>query len=197
MMSSTPFYANAESQNPPKSKIGSSSYPEIKTIPQTSEAHEATKPATSRPAKKNKDTDDGHGKQGPFAPLVMLTKEFLGDDELNRLRGKAIALHSDVIGKFVETAESRFGQRALQVLFTLADKDHNGTIDEEELKTALMTLGFDHLKEKQIVGIFQRADADANGALDFEEWRREAPKTLRTNLVKLAKKNGGELGFLA
>jgi hypothetical protein len=26
---------------------------------------------------------------------------------------------------------------------------------------------------------------------------QEAPKTLRTNLIKLAKKNGGELGLLA
>jgi hypothetical protein len=31
----------------------------------------------------------------------------------------------------------------------------------------------------------------------MEEWMREAPKTLRTNLVKLAKQNGGDLGLLA
>jgi hypothetical protein len=53
------------------------------------------------------------------------------------------------------------------------------------------------LADKQIKGIFDRADLDANGDLDFEEFRKEAPKTLRTNLVKLAKRNGGDLGFLS
>ena len=33
-------------------------------------------------------------------------------------------------------------------------------------------------------------------SLPIEEWIAEAPKTLKTNLVKLAKTNGGELGFL-
>jgi Ca2+-binding EF-hand superfamily protein len=52
------------------------------------------------------------------------------------------------------------------------------------------------LKEKQVKGIFERADTDENGTIDLQEWMTEAPKTLRTNLTKLAKKNGGELGFL-
>jgi hypothetical protein len=38
---------------------------------------------------------------------------------------------------------------------------------------------------------------DANGALNDKEWRREASKTLQTNLIKLVKKNDGKLGFLA
>ena len=37
---------------------------------------------------------------------------------------------------------------------------------------------------------------DDNDVIDFEEFCKEAPKTLRTNLVKLAKANGDELGFL-
>jgi len=137
----------------------------------------------------------GHGKEGVFSPLVKTAKNVLGEKELNQVRAKAIGLHSDVIGKFVDTADSDFGNQVLKALFSLADKDRNGTVEEEELSTALKALGFD-LKPKQISGIFQRADVDENGALDFEEWRREAPKTLRTNLIKLAKKNGGELGFL-
>ena len=136
----------------------------------------------------------GH-KQGIFSPLVMLGKDILGEKELNQVRAKAIGLHSDVIGKFVETADSSFGNQALKVLFSIADKDGNGTIEEEELAVALTSLGFD-LKPKQISGIFQRADVDENGAIDWDEWQKEAPKTLRTNLIKLAKKNGGELGFL-
>jgi len=138
-----------------------------------------------------------HGSTGPFAPLILLTKEVIGSEKLNKLRAKAIGLHSDVIASFVDTADSETGQKALKVLFHLADTDKNGKIDENELALAFQRLGFDHLKQKQIAGIFARADADKSGAIDFNEWKAEAPKTLRTNLIKLAKKNGGELGFLA
>lgn len=106
-------------------------------------------------------------------------------------------MHSDVIGTFTATAQTEFGNQVLKVLFDLADKDGNGTIDEKELTVALRALGFDFLKEKQIAGIFKRADSDKNGKLDFEEWEKEAPKTLKTALTKLAKKNGHDLGFLA
>lgn len=139
----------------------------------------------------------GHKQDGLFAPVVVMAKKVLGDEQLNKVRGKAIGLHSDVIGKFVNTADSKIGEAAIQTLFTIADKDKNGVIDEDELNTALRALGFKHLKDKQIAGIFARADLDKNGALDFEEFKKEAPKTLRTNLIKLAKSNGGELGFLA
>jgi hypothetical protein len=150
--------------------------------------------AAKKPSKK---AASGHKQDGLFAPAVMLAKKVLGDEQLNKVRGKAIGLHSDVIGKFVDTADSKIGDAALQTLFTIADKNKNGAIDEEELQIALRALGLRHLKEKQIKGIFARADLDKNGALDIEEWKKEAPKTLRTNLIKLAKANGGELGFLA
>jgi hypothetical protein len=32
--------------------------------------------------------------------------------------------------------------------------------------------------------------------IDFEEFCKETPKTLRTNMIKLAKQNGNDLGFL-
>mmetsp|Transcript_9357 Transcript_9357/g.23296 ORF Transcript_9357/g.23296 Transcript_9357/m.23296 type:complete len:212 (-) Transcript_9357:115-750(-) len=157
---------------------------------------ESTGPATppaakKKPVKKEKDVE------GLFAPAVIVAKEIIGAKELNKLRGKIIAMHSDVIGKFTETAQSEFGNQVLKVLFTLADKNGDGTIDEEELAVALDALGFDFLKEKQIAGIFKRADGDENGKLDFEEFEQAAPKTLKNALVKLAKKNGHELGFLA
>jgi hypothetical protein len=138
----------------------------------------------------------GHGKEGLLSPLVISLKKVIGDENLNKVRGKVIGLHSQVIGVFVDTAETEFGDRVLRALFDIADKDKSGTIEEEELAVALRALGFS-LKDNQIKGIFERGDLDANGALDFEEWRKEAPKTLRTNLIKLAKKNGGELGFLS
>ena len=121
----------------------------------------------------------------------------MGDQELNELRAKIIGEHSKVIKQFVDTSDSPTGQIALKVLFEAADKDGNGTLDKEEVAAALRALGFSHLQEKQIDGILSRADADENEVIDFEEFVREAPKTLRTNLVKLAKQNGAELGFLA
>merc|ERR1712154_511118 len=144
----------------------------------------------TRIKKQNKENKDA---EGLFAPAVLLTKDIVGVTELNKLRGKIIKMHSDVIGKFTETAQSEFGNQVLKVLFTLADKNGDGTIDEEELTVALNALGFDFLKEKQIAGIFKRADGDDNGKLDFEEWQKAAPKTLKSALIKLAKKNGHEL----
>jgi len=148
------------------------------------------------PNKKAKKAPEGHGKNGPFAPVVLLAKNVLGDEKLNTIRGKAIGLHSKVIGNFVDTYDSALGEIALRTLFDIADSNKNGSIEKEELAKALRGLGFD-LKDAQIQGIFDRADKDGNGLIDFEEWRKEAPGTLRTNLIKLAKRNGGDLGFLA
>ena len=53
------------------------------------------------------------------------------------------------------------------------------------------------LAEKQVEQIIKRADSDENEVIDFEEFVKEAPRTLRVNLVKLAKQNGHDLGFLA
>ena len=41
-----------------------------------------------------------------------------------------------------------------------------------------------------------RADVDDNEVIDFQEFCEATPKTLRVNLIKLAKKNGDDLGFL-
>ena len=166
------------------------------TEPPTEGTTVQDEPVTS-PAAPKKKLSVKKDPEGIFAPAVLLTKEIMGITELNKLRGKIIAMHSDVIGKFTETAQSEFGNQVLKVLFTLADKNKDGTIDEEELTLALNALGFDFLKEKQIAGIFKRADGDDNNKLDFEEWQEAAPKTLKNALIKLAKKNGHELGFLA
>ena len=123
-------------------------------------------------------------------------KTVLGDTQLNKVRGKAISLHSDVIGNFAESSNTEFGQAILKLLFGIADTNHDGSIQEEELGIALNALGFDWLQMKQVHGIFSRADLNHDGELSVEEWVQEAPKTLRTNLIKLAKKNGSELGLL-
>ena len=38
---------------------------------------------------------------------------------------------------------------------------------------------------------------DDSCTIDYQEFVAEAPKTLKTNLVKLAKENGEKLGLLA
>jgi len=133
---------------------------------------------------------------GPFSPLVLALKKLLGEEKLNKLRAKGISLHSDVINRFIETANTKFGQSTLVALFNLADRNGDGLLQQEEVASALASLGFTWLQQKQVLGILERADKDKNGVIDQKEFLEEAPKTLRTNLVKLAKKNGGELGFL-
>ena len=49
-----------------------------------------------------------------------------------------IQAHSKVIGQFVDTHESKFGQIALKRLFEAADRDGNGTLDREEIAEALL-----------------------------------------------------------
>jgi len=76
------------------------------------------------------------------------------------------------------------------------DKNRDGVVDEKELAMAFKALGFTWLEQKQVSGILKRADKDENGLIDYNEFIDELPKTLRTNLIKLAKKNGADLGFL-
>lgn len=134
--------------------------------------------------------------EGIFSPVVYAGYEVLGDKEIKKMRGKFIAKHADIISKFVKTSESEFGASVLRSLFELCDKDGNGSIDKEELQGGLSSLGFSWIDEKKIEQIFKRADADSNGMLDVDEWIIEAPKTLKTNLIKLAKTNGHDMGFL-
>jgi hypothetical protein len=139
-----------------------------------------------------------HSKAGVLSPVVTLAKNALRDDDkFNKLRAKVISMHTDVISSFVDTSDTPFGRAVLQSLFDVVDRNHNGSIDEPELVNALQKLGwFSWLQAKQIHGIFERADKDHNSELDLNEWFIEAPKTLRKSLIKLAKKNGGELGLL-
>ena len=135
--------------------------------------------------------------QGIFAPAVLGAKAVMGEKSLNKLRGEVIAQHSKVIGAFVDTSESPFGQIVLKRMFEAADKNGDGTLDKEEVREALHALGFKFVKDKQLKQIFDRADLDGNEVIDFEEFVKDTPKTLRSSLIKLAKQNGHDLGFLA
>ena len=120
-------------------------------------------PAREEPKKKKLGK---RGEDGVFTPLVITAKKVLGEEQLNKLRAKGISIHSDVIKSFVETSSAPFGQAALERIFEIADRNKDGSIDEEEMKAAVNTLGFTWLQDKQIGGIMKRADKDKNGVID-------------------------------
>merc|ERR1712194_367889 len=170
--------------------------PELVTVASTTVSAALSSTTKKKQGMKNP-LEEMKADEGLFAPAVLLTKDVFGTPKLNALRAKIIKEHTNVIGKLTETSDSVFGETVLKLLFELADKDGNGTIDEEELNRALNALGCGFIPEKQVNGMFKRADTDGNCGLDYEEWCKAAPKTLKSALVKLAKKNGHELGFLA
>jgi hypothetical protein len=153
-------------------------------------------PAAAQDEKPTKKPTREAWKEGIFAPAVLGAKNVMGEQKLKEVRAAVITKHSKVIADFVDTSESKFGQLVLKRMFEYADKDGNGTLDREELRSALYDLGFDFLDEKKVDQIMKNADKDKNDVIDFEEFVKATPKSLRTNLVKLAKQNGHDLGFL-
>ncbi|KAG6574897.1 protein PROTON GRADIENT REGULATION 5, chloroplastic-like [Cucurbita maxima] len=59
--------------------------------------------------------------KGVFAPLVVVTRNIIGKKRFNQLRGKAIALHSQVITEFCKSIGADGKQR--QGLIRLAKKN--------------------------------------------------------------------------
>ncbi|GMH46328.1 hypothetical protein TrRE_jg2930, partial [Triparma retinervis] len=133
---------------------------------------------------------------GIFSPLVEAAKITIGDDDLKQLRADVIVKHSKVIGAFVDTSTSPFGRIALKKLFEAADKNGDGVLTPSEIKEACSALGFTWIDDDKSKSLVERADVDENDVIDFEEFVKSTPKVLRTNLIRLAKKNGNDLGFL-
>uniref|UniRef100_A0A0F7GY35 Proton gradient regulation 5 n=1 Tax=Monsonia marlothii TaxID=163685 RepID=A0A0F7GY35_9ROSI len=74
------------------------------------------KPSRSPPSMKN--VNEG---KGLFAPVVVITRNIIGKKRFNQLRGKAIALHSQVITEFCKAIGADAKQR--QGLIRLAKKN--------------------------------------------------------------------------
>ncbi|CAJ1967189.1 unnamed protein product [Sphenostylis stenocarpa] len=74
------------------------------------------KPVRLQPMMKN--VNEG---KGIFAPLVVITRNIVGKKRFNQLRGKAIALHSQVITEFCKSIGADGKQR--QGLIRLAKKN--------------------------------------------------------------------------
>jgi len=133
---------------------------------------------------------------GPFAPIVLGARDAIGAQELQKIRAQVIKQHSKVIADFVDTSDSKFGQNVLKRMFEAADKDDNGSLDREELRQALTSLGFVATTDKDLDKIMKKADKDDNEVIDFEEFVKAAPPILKNQLTQLAKSNGHDLGFM-
>ena len=111
--------------------------------------------------------------EGIFAPAVKLTADVVGRKELNAFRASVIAQHTKVIGAFVDTSESPFGQIALKALFEAACVTRPVTNRAPRSPISPLTA---HRTEDSLVGArllrsnrFSRRDKDGNGTLDKEE----------------------------
>ncbi|KAL6970606.1 Protein PROTON GRADIENT REGULATION 5, chloroplastic [Sarracenia purpurea var. burkii] len=76
------------------------------------------KPPSTRPRPMMKNINEG---KGLFAPIVVVTRDIIGKKRFNQLRGKAIALHSQVITEFCKSIGADAKQR--QALIRLAKKN--------------------------------------------------------------------------
>jgi len=150
-------------------------------------------PASARPLAMH-----AAAKDGIFSPVVKFVRRIIGPDRFQKVKGEAIKAHSNVIAQFVDTSDSPFGKLALRKLFEAADVDKSGQLDKEELKVALKKLGFEWMDDdKKIENVIKKGDKDGDELIDLEEFAAAAPTVLRQNLIKLAKANGSELGFLS
>ncbi|XP_062108935.1 protein PROTON GRADIENT REGULATION 5, chloroplastic [Humulus lupulus] len=86
----------------------------VKSVP--TQVRVGRKPIRSQPMMKN--VNEG---KGVFAPIVVITRDIIGKKRFNQLRGKAIALHSQVITEFCKAIGADAKQR--QGLIRLAKKN--------------------------------------------------------------------------
>ncbi|KAJ0034270.1 protein PROTON GRADIENT REGULATION 5, chloroplastic [Pistacia vera] len=95
------------------SSVSGEDYPMlVKSVPNVRVA----KPIKSAPMMKN--VNEG---KGVFAPLVVVARQIIGKKRFNQFRGKAIALHSQVITEFCKSIGADPKQR--QGLIRLAKKN--------------------------------------------------------------------------
>ena len=93
--------------------------------------------------------------------------------------------------------------KQINTIFKRADSDKNGACPVDQTRNhseAVLRICCSTGRERDPLGhsdplrVRSRTCAEV---IDFEEFVKETPKTLRTSLVKLAKQNGHDLGFLA
>ncbi|WOL06159.1 hypothetical protein Cni_G14891 [Canna indica] len=78
-------------------------------------------PAVAKPVRSSPKMGNVNEGKGLFAPVVVLVRNVVGRKRCNQLRGKAIALHSQVITEFCKSIGADGKQR--QGLIRLAKKN--------------------------------------------------------------------------
>lgn len=74
----------------------------------------------------------------------------------------------DSVALSKEEGDNSFGAK-IRAVFNEFDKDGGGTIDAEELHSAMMAAGV-NLSKREITVMMKEADADNNGSVDFDEF---------------------------
>lgn len=83
---------------------------------------------------------------------------------------------------FIEHAE-----RELFQLFDSIDRDHNGSLDKEELRQAFARSGI-IVSNAKLDQFFDEMDTDHDGEISFEEWRCAVPGPLRYTVINITQK---------
>ena len=124
-------------------------------------------------AESDPSVDDGTVRYSLFAPVAADIIYGMLDFDAQRKRVEAISSLSNENTQF-ESMRSLSNEQVEEILkdaFAAADLDGNGTLDEDEMRIVLDSVGVTALglTEKQITGICAAADLDGDGGVDYDE----------------------------
>ena len=128
----------------------------------------ASRRATSRGSLRVVAGNDYEG--GLFAPIVVVARDVIGVKRFNQIRGKAIALHSQVSARGASIPRPPFRPQSFLVWL------------DNKLRRAALTSSIRLVFLQVITEFCKEIGADGK---------------VRQNLIRTAKQNGGKLGFLA
>ena len=89
-----------------------------------------------------------------------------GEIDLDEFKAMMLPSCSDVVSKFRAVRKT---VRDVQMAFKQFDSDGNGSIDKEELTSALRSSG-GNFTQQDIDALFAAGDCDGNGEIDYEEF---------------------------
>jgi Ca2+-binding EF-hand superfamily protein len=89
-----------------------------------------------------------------------------GEIDFDEFKAMMLPSASDVVSKFRSIHKT---VKDVQMAFKKIDDDGNGSIDKDELTSALTTRGM-NFTQQEIDAIFRAGDADGDGAIDYEEF---------------------------
>ncbi|XP_031472714.1 calcium-dependent protein kinase 29 [Nymphaea colorata] len=85
---------------------------------------------------------------------------------------RKLDLNHDGFIEMYELKEDLFKTSNIQKLFKLLDKDGNGEIDREELRSLFSDSNVEQINGKSIEDIIKQCDKDKSGTISFEEFKQ-------------------------